>query len=210
MIKSRLEKFIPSRELKNPYAQVADTDKFEDERGKVLFGFTLFLLSESMIFASLIVAYVGLRALTNDWRPPGVSAPELSGSVVIHSVVLVSSSLVIYLAERALSHHKLAQFRGLWLMTSIMGAYFLVGEVKEWLHLDFGLNAATLGGTFYLLTGFHGLHVFVGIFLQMLMLVRSFIPGNYNRGHFGVTAVSWFWHVVDGIWVMLFLLLYVW
>ncbi len=44
----------------------------------------------------------------------------------------------------------------------------------------------------------------------MLMLLRSFVPGNYNRGHHGVTAVSWFWHFVDGIWVVLFSLLYLW
>ena len=67
-----------------------------------------------------------------------------------------------------------------------------------------------VGGTFYLLTGFHGLHVLTGILLQMLMLARSFIPGNYNKSHFGVSATTLFWHFVDGIWVILFSLLYLW
>lgn len=204
-----MENFIPSRQLSRGYTRSADWQP-DDERSKVLFGFLTFLISESLVFASMIVACVGLRLFTEGWLPPGVKGPELSSSVIIHSVVLVSSSLVIYLAERALKNRRLSIFRLLWLTTSAMGAYFLFGEVQEWLHLDFGLSTGTVGGTFYILTGFHALHVTVGIFLQMLMLVRSFRRGNYNQGHYGVTAVSWFWHFVDGIWVILFSLFYLW
>jgi cytochrome c oxidase subunit 3 len=91
-----------------------------------------------------------------------------------------------------------------------MGAYFLSGEVQEWLGLNFGLSTGTVGGTFLILTGFHGVHVTVGILLQTIMLIRSFIPGNYNKGHYGVTVVSLFWHLVDAIWVVLFSLFYLW
>lgn len=181
-----------------------------DHHGKGMFGFTVFLLSESIIFISFFVSYIALRLTTPHWLPPGIKGPELSGSVIIHSVVLLSSSLVIQLAERALKHRKLNQFRLLWLLTSAMGAYFLVGEVQEWLGLNFGISTGLVGGTFYLLTGFHGLHVLTGIILQLLMLARSFIPGNYNKSHFGVSATTLFWHFVDGIWVILFSLLYLW
>lgn len=147
---------------------------------------------------------------TDPWLPPGVSGPELSLAVWINTIILLSSSLVIYLAEQALKKQNLIGFRLLWFTTSVMGTYFLVGTFKEWQGLDFGLSTGLVGATFYLLTGFHSLHVFAGIFLQMLMLVRSFIPGNYNRGHYGVISVSLFWHFVDGIWVILFSLLYLW
>ena len=181
-----------------------------DHDGKGMFGFTVFLLSESIIFISFFVSYIALRLTTETWLPPGIKGPELSGSVIIHSVVLLSSSLVIQWAERALKRRKLNQFRLLWLLTSAMGAYFLVGELQEWLGLDFGISTGLVGGTFYLLTGFHGLHVLTGIILQLLMLARSFIPGNYNKSHFGVSATTLFWHFVDGIWVILFSLLYLW
>jgi cytochrome c oxidase subunit 3 len=181
-----------------------------DHHGKGMFGFTVFLLSESIIFISFFVSYIALRLTTPHWLPPGIKGPELSTSVIVHSVVLLSSSLVIQLAERALKHRKLNQFRLLWLLTSAMGAYFLVGEVQEWLGLNFGISTGLVGGTFYLLTGFHGLHVLTGIILQLLMLARSFIPGNYNKSHFGVSATTLFWHFVDGIWVILFSLLYLW
>ena len=181
-----------------------------DHHGKGMFGFTVFLLSESIIFISFFVSYIALRLTTEHWLPPGIKGPELSTSVIVHSVVLLSSSLVIQWAERALKRRKLNQFRLLWLLTSAMGAYFLVGEVQEWLGLNFGVSTGLVGGTFYLLTGFHGLHVLTGIILQLLMLARSFIPGNYNKSHFGVSATTLFWHFVDGIWVILFSLLYLW
>lgn len=189
-----------------------DGGRPDDEEGKTLFGFTVFLLSESVIFLSFIMTYIILRTTNSNWLPPGVKGPQLSASTIIETVVLLSSSLVIYFAERALSRHKINQFRLLWLATSVMGAYFLQGEVKEWLRdsQDFVLSTGTVGGTFYLLTGFHGLHVMTGILLQMLMLVRSFIPGIYNKGHYGVTSVSLFWHFVDAIWVIVFSIFYLW
>ncbi len=182
----------------------------DDDHGKSMFGFTVFLLSESIIFLSFFVTYITLRLTNPHWLPPGVKGPELSTAVIINSVILVSSSFVIQAAEGALKRRQLKRFRLLWLTTSAMGAYFLVGEVKEWLGLDFGPSTGVVGGTFYTLTGFHGLHVLTGIILQIIMLIRSFIPGNYNKGNFGVSASTLFWHFVDVIWVVLFSLVYLW
>lgn len=182
----------------------------EDHHGKGMFGFTVFLLSESIIFLSLFFTYIALRLTNSNWLPPGVSGPELSTFVLINTVILLSSSAVIQFAERALSRHQLNKFRLLWLTTSLMGIYFLVGEGIEWSHLDFSITTGLVGATFYILTGFHGLHVFSGVVLQTIMLVRSFVPENYNHGHFGVSAATLFWHFVDVIWVILFSLLYLW
>lgn len=181
-----------------------------DEHGKGMFGFTVFLLSESIIFLSFFFTYVALRLTVQDWLPSGVSGPELSNFVIINTVVLLSSSVVIQLAERALSRRHLNKFRLLWLTTSAMGTYFLIGQAIEWSQLDFGLSTGLMGGTFYLLTGFHGLHVLAGVLLQLLMLIRSFMRGNYNKGYLGVSMTTLFWHFVDGIWIILFSLLYLW
>ena len=185
-------------------------EKNQVEGDRLMFGFTVFLLSESMVFVSLIMSYIILRLTAQQWLPPGVSGPELSTETIINTVVLLSSSGVIYFAERALDKGNIWLFRLLWLTTSAMGAYFLAGEIKEWLGLDFGINTGLVGGTFYLLTGFHALHITVGIVLQMLMLLRSFRRGNYRGGSYGVSAVSLFWHFVDVIWIFLFSLLYLW
>lgn len=181
-----------------------------DHHGKGMFGVTLFLLSESMVFVSFFASYILLRLHTVNWLPPGISGPQASPDVILHTAVLVFSSVVIHFAERALDQNKLTRFRLLWLTTSAMGIYFLIGEVQEWQGLDFGLTTGLVGGTFYILTGFHGLHVATGILLQVIMLGRSFRPHNYTEGHFGVSAASLFWHFVDVIWIVLFCLIYLW
>ena len=182
----------------------------EDHHGKGMFGFTVFLLSESIIFLSFIFTYAVLRLTTNNWLPPGISGPELSTPVVINTVVLLSSSFVIQIAENALKRNHLKKFRWLWLITIAMGSYFLVGLLIEWKNLDFKITTGLVGSTFYLLTGFHGLHVLAGVVLQIIMLIRSFIPGNYNKTHFGTSATTLFWHFVDVVWIFLFSLLYLW
>ncbi|MBE9004191.1 heme-copper oxidase subunit III [Fortiea sp. LEGE XX443] len=180
-----------------------------DEEGNKMFGFIVFLLSESVIFLSFFAGYIVYKLTTPNWLPPGVEGLEVKDPS-INTVVLVASSFVIYLAERALQRHNLWGFRLFLLATMAMGSYFLVGQAIEWSNLTFSFTSGTFGGMFYLLTGFHGLHVFTGILLQFIIFVRSFIRGNYDSGHFGVNATSLFWHFVDVIWIVLFILLYVW
>jgi len=180
-----------------------------DEEGNKMFGFIVFLLSESVIFLSFFVGYIVYKTTTPNWLPAGVSGLEIK-EPAINTVILVASSFVIYLAEHALQHHNLVRFRLFLLATMAMGTYFLVGQAIEWNSLAFSFTSGVFGGTFYLLTGFHGLHVFTGILLQLIIFVRSFIPGNYDSGHFGVNATSLFWHFVDVIWIILFILIYIW
>ncbi len=181
-----------------------------DHHGRGMFGMTIFLLSESIIFFSFFTAYVALRLSTPNWLPEGVSGPKPTTFVVINTFILLLSSVVIQVAERALSRRHLGQFRLLWLTTALMGTYFLIGQGIEWRNLDFGLRSGLVGATFYILTGFHGLHVLSGVILQTIMLIRSWRVGNYSHGHFGVSAATLFWHFVDGIWVILFSLVYLW
>jgi cytochrome c oxidase subunit 3 len=184
-----------------------EQDHEEAENSK--FGFIVFLLSESVIFLSFFGGYIIYKTTIADWYPPGVTGLE-TREPFINTLVLVSSSFVIYVAERYLHDGKLWGFRLFLLATMAMGAYFLFGQAVELQGLDFGIRSGVFGGTFYLLTGFHGLHVLTGLLLQTVMLGRSFLPGNYDNGYFGVEATSLFWHFVDVIWIVLYLLIYVW
>lgn len=196
--------------------------------GHTLTGFVLFLCSESLIFLAFFAGYANYKLSSPVWLPAGVEGLELAGPLR-YSIVLVSSSLVILLAERALARGQRLAFRLWWLLTMVMGAVFLYGQASEWLQLPFGLRSGVFGACFYLLTGFHGLHVLIGLVLMAVMLLRSFrtadAPARAAEGqaaadlgsaqpadgsHTGVTAVALFWHFVDVIWVALFLLLYVW
>lgn len=180
-----------------------------DEAGNSMFGFIIFLLSESVIFLSFFAGYIVYKTTALDWLPAGVTGLEVK-EPAINTVVLVSSSFVIYFAERYLHRDNLWGFRAFWLLTMAMGSYFLYGQAVEWQGLEFGFTDGVFGGSFYLLTGFHGLHVLTGVLLQSIMLGRSFIPGNYDTGEFGVAATSLFWHFVDVIWIILFILIYIW
>ncbi|MEY3767221.1 MAG: hypothetical protein RLZZ11_288 [Cyanobacteriota bacterium] len=174
-----------------------------------LTGFIIFLCSESVIFLAFFSGYALLKTSALNWLPNGVEGLEWRMPLV-NTIVLVSSSGTIALAEHFKGRGKMLLFRGFWLLSMAMGAYFLYGQAVEWSGLKFGFTSGTFGGTFYLLTGFHGLHVATGILLMGLMLIKSFIPGNYTGGEQGVQATSLFWHFVDVIWIILFLLIYVW
>ena len=190
-------------------AATVHADDHHEEGEHRLFGFIVFLLSESVIFLSFFVGYIVYKTSATDWLPAGVEGLEVREPFV-NTIVLVSSSFVIYIAERYLHKENLWGFRAFWLLTMAMGSFFLYGQAVEWMGLDFGFTDGLFGGTFYLLTGFHGLHVLTGVLLQGIMLGRSFIPGNYDDGEVGVAATSLFWHFVDVIWIILFLLIYVW
>jgi cytochrome c oxidase subunit 3 len=177
--------------------------------GHNLTGMIIFLCSESVIFLAFFVGYAVLKLSAPLWLPAGVEALELRAPL-INTLILVSSSFVAWFAEIQLQRGRLWGFRGLWLLTMAMGSYFVWGQAVEWQGLAFRLQDGVFGGIFYLLTGFHGLHVITGILLMALMLGRSFRPGNYDGGEAGVSSVSLFWHFVDVIWIVLFLLIYVW
>jgi len=174
-----------------------------------LTGFIIFLCSESVIFIAFFSGFALLKLNALEWLPNGVAGLEWQ-TPLINTFVLVSSSGTIYLAERQMVRQNIWGFRGWWLATMALGGYFLWGQAVEWSGLQFGFTSGTFGGTFYLLTGFHGLHVLTGVLLMLLMLVKSFIPNNYKGGEQGIQATSLFWHFVDVIWIILFLLIYVW
>jgi cytochrome c oxidase subunit 3 len=175
-----------------------------------MFGFIIFLLSESMVFLGFFGGYIALKLTTADWLPPGVEGLDVF-KPAINTFVLVSSSFVIYFGELALERNKLNLFRFFLFATAAMGTYFLVGQAIEWNSLSFGLTTGLFGGTFYLLTGFHGLHVLVGVLLQLGVLLRSFTPKHATpENHYGFASTSLFWHFVDVIWLILFSLIYLW
>ncbi|MFO0017807.1 MAG: heme-copper oxidase subunit III [Synechococcaceae cyanobacterium] len=193
-----------------PHSSAAATHHGATQHGgHNLTGMIIFLCSESVIFLAFFAGYAVLKLSSPVWLTAGVEGLEVRAPL-INTIILVSSSFVAWFAELQLQRGRLWGFRALWLLTMAMGSIFVVGQAIEWHGLAFSLQAGVFGGTFYLLTGFHGLHVITGILLMALMLGRSFRPGNYDGGEAGVTSVSLFWHFVDVIWIILFALLYLW
>ena len=174
-----------------------------------VFGLLVFLFSEGMLFLGLFAAYLTFRTVATSWPPAGT--PELEILLPgINTAILVSSSFVIHQADAAIKRDDIKSVRWWFLATFIMGAVFLCGQIYEYNHLEFGLTTNLFASTFYVLTGFHGFHVFVGLTIIALVGLRSLKPGAFLGGkHYGIEAASIYWHFVDIIWIILFLLLYI-
>jgi cytochrome c oxidase subunit III len=173
-----------------------------------IFGLIVFLAAEAMIFLGLFVAYLAFRAVTPEWPPAGTPKLELllPGA---NTVILIASSLVIHQADTAVKKNDVKGLQLWFAITALMGIVFLGGQLYEYSHLEFSLKTNLFASTFYILTGFHGLHVTVGVLLILAVLWRSIKSGHYGSdNHFGVEAAEIYWHFVDVIWIILFILLY--
>ncbi|GAB4324082.1 MAG: heme-copper oxidase subunit III [Leptolyngbyaceae cyanobacterium] len=173
-----------------------------------VFGVIVFLIAEAMIFLGLFTAYLTFRAVAPTWPPEGT--PELELLLPgINTIILISSSFVIHNADSAIKKNDVKGLRTWFGITALMGIVFLAGQLYEYFHLEFGLKTNLFASTFYVLTGFHGLHVLFGLVLILAVLWRSRIAGHYsNTSHFGVEAAELYWHFVDVVWIVLFILLY--
>ena len=172
-----------------------------------ILGLYMFLIAEGMIFVGLFVAYFTFRAVA-----PGMQGelPKLELMLPgINTIILVSSSFVMNRGQLAIKKNDTKGLQFWFGLTALMGATFLAGQLYEYFHLEFGLKSSLFASTFYVLTGFHGLHVCFGLILTLAVLWRSRTPDHYSEhSHFGVEAAEIYWHFVDVIWIVLFILLY--
>ena len=173
-----------------------------------MFGLVVFLVAEGMIFLGMFGAYLTFRSTLPVWPPEGT--PELELLLPgVNTINLIASSFVMHNADTAIKKNDAKGMR-LWLaITAAMGAIFLAGQVYEYAHLEFGLTTNLFASAFYVLTGFHGLHVTIGVLAILAVLWRSRTPGHYSKEHhFGIEAAELYWHFVDVIWIILFGLIY--
>lgn len=175
-----------------------------------IFGMTIFLASEAMLFAGLIGGYIVLRLSSPAW-PPSPEYPKLPILLTgINTVFLVSSSFTYHFAELAVKKGKSGLF---WLfVTALLGVTFLCIQAYEWTHLHHeGLwfnKGGAYGSSFFLLTGFHGAHVAVGVLLILVALFRQ-LGGAYTaQNHTYLILAGMYWHFVDVVWVFLYSVLY--
>lgn len=170
---------------------------------------SLFILSEVNFFVILIITYVYYHALPADGPTAATSLdPWRTG---VFSICLFSSSATMWMADRSLKSnggHALA----FWLAaTVLLGALFLVGQAQEYVRLltsGVTLSRNLFGTTFFTLTGFHGLHVFAGLCALAILIVIALTGEVKGRRQEAVEAVGLYWHFVDGVWVVIFSVVY--
>ncbi|NEO66576.1 MAG: heme-copper oxidase subunit III [Moorea sp. SIO4G2] len=198
----------PSKTSLNYHHEVEAAEVHHEEHPDFrMFGLVVFLAADSMTFLGMFAAFLIYKATMPAWPPEGTELELLVPT--INTIILITSSFVMHRGQSAIKKNDVSGLR-LWFgITALMGAMFLAGQVYEYTHVDFGLTTNLFTSSFFALTGFHGLHVSCGLALILFVLLRSLNSKHYSsEEHFGVEAAELYWHFVDVVWIVLFVIVY--
>jgi len=176
------------------------------DRGKVAVIAVIF--TEATLFIIFVVAYLYYigKSLTGPYPAEVLDLP------IISTICLLSSSITIVLAEHAFKKGQIGGFRIWWFVTIALAVEFLAGTIYEWHKLIFEdhltISTNLFGSTYYPLVGLHASHVIVGLILLVLVFVLS-LRGHVKSVHTTkLEILSWYWHFVDAVWVVVFTVVY--
>ena len=170
-------------------------------------GTVVWLASELMFFGGLFAAYFTLKAQARQWPPAGVTLETLTSA--IFTVFLIASSGTIILAVRSLERGDRGGTVRWLLLTFGLGGLFLANQIREFYSLDFQVSSNSYGSIYYLMTGFHALHVAAGLLLMLIAVVIATGPGPVARRGPVVDSIGYYWHFVDIVWIGLFTTIFV-
>jgi cytochrome c oxidase subunit 3/cytochrome o ubiquinol oxidase subunit 3 len=183
-----------------------DQDWRPPSRGIV--GMYSVIVAESAIFTIFVVAYIYYIG-KSDFGP---TPRQVLAVPIFNTVCLLSSSLFIWLAERAIDRERMKSFILFWAITFGLGAIFLAGTMLEWRRLiyqdGFTIRTNLFGTTFYSLVGLHASHVIVGLTMLLIVLIFA-ITRNLRADHaHRIKVLALYWHFVDAVWVVVFTVVY--
>lgn len=193
-----------------------------DRPSMVAVGTIIWLASDLMFFAALFAAYYTIRDVSSTLWANDTSHLNLTFAA-INTTVLVLSSFTCQWGVFKAEQGKVARTGKIWqvntwglrewfILTYLMGAYFVAGQATEYaslIHEGITIPHDAYGTVFYLTTGFHGLHVSLGLVAFLLMLGRTYITKKFTHEQaVSAIAVSYYWHFVDVVWIGLFATIY--
>jgi len=176
-------------------------------------GIVLFILSEVCFFAGFFwtffhSSFVPTSELGSAWPPVSLSAFNPFGGPLLNTLILLSSGVSV-----TYSHHLLISNSPFTLglcLTILLGIYFTILQFLEYSVSSFSISDSVFGSTFFIATGFHGIHVIVGSLFLAVCLLRSFNFVFTAFHHLGFEMAIWYWHFVDVVWLFLFRFVYWW
>ena len=171
------------------------------------FGVVVFLASDVMLFAPFFAAYFLLRSTNSPWPPDGVELDTLRAGIA--TAVLISSSATMVAADRAEARHDLRTMRRWLLVTALLGTVFLANQIAEYLTIGFRYDDHPYGSIYWGITMLHTGHVTAGVAAIGLLYVRAARTRAPDEISSWATGVSLFWHLVDVIWIGVFLTIWV-
>merc|ERR1711971_655584 len=165
-------------------------------------GIILFITSEVIFFISFFWAFFH-RSLSPNvelgclWPPIGVDSFDPFKVPLINTIILLSSGVRVTWAHHALIEGDFTRAQEAFLVTIFLGVYFTAIQLLEYVESSFSISDSSYGRTFFVATGFHGLHVLIGTLFLIFPLLRIMIGKIRASHHFGFEASAWYWHFVD-------------
>jgi len=178
-------------------------------------GILLFILSEVFFFVSFFWAFYDASLsptveLGMSWPPKGISPLSVYSVPLLNTVILLTSGVTVTWAHHSIINNFFSKSFISLFFTVSLGVYFLLIQGVEYTEASFSFADGVYGRTFFLATGFHGIHVLVGttfLFYVLILLSTSKLLFNH---HFSFEAAAWYWHFVDVVWLILFVSIYYW
>jgi len=179
------------------------------------FGFLLFIISECFFFLSFFWAYLHCSLspaveLGSLWPPLGVNPVQPFTLPFLNTCLLLCSGSTITWSHSCLISGFYSTFIISLSFTILLGLTFSLVQFFEYWHCSFSIADSVFGSCFYLATGFHGLHVLVGTLFLFTCLYRGSLRHFTPSRHLGFLFATWYWHFVDVIWLLLWLIVYIW
>nr|YP_009735106.1 cytochrome c oxidase subunit III [Acropyga fuhrmanni]QBG38602.1 cytochrome c oxidase subunit III [Acropyga fuhrmanni] len=178
-------------------------------------GMILFIISEIFFFFSFFWAYFHSSLAPSIeigqlWPPYNITPFNPFDVPLMNTIILISSGLTITWTHHSILNKNFYEsFKSL-MITIILGSYFTFMQMFEYLNSSFSINDSIYGSTFFLTTGFHGIHVIIGSTFLLICFYRLNIFHFSKIHHFGFEAAAWYWHFVDVIWLFLYISIYWW
>ena len=193
---------VPTKDQNHSHGEHAE---HPDHR---MFGLATFLVADAMTFAGFFAAYLTFKAVNP--LPDGAIYELELPLPILNTILLLVSSATFHRAGQAIRQDDHGRCRRWLLITAGFGLAFLVSQMVEYFTLPFGLTDNLYASTFFAATGFHGLHVTLGALMILIVWWQARQPqGRVTAAdHFPLEAAELYWHFVDGIWVILFVILY--
>ena len=199
------------------------------------YGMAMFIASEVMFFAAFFWAFFDAslfpKATTSgawdpvstvwvpaeaihdqagQWPPKGIETLDAFDLPLLNTLILLLSGTTVTWAHHAICEDNKEETIQALIITVLLGIVFSCLQAYEYSHTTFGFREGIYPSTFYMATGFHGLHVIIGTLFLAVCLFRTAAGHFTSTSHFGFEAAAWYWHFVDVVWLFLFVFVYWW
>lgn len=181
----------------------------------LLIGFLLFILSEIMLFFSLFWTFFNgslspAIEIGHTYPPLGIISMDYKTLPLLGSTLLLASGFILTLSHHAiiLGNKEITLIH--LIFTILLGSFFLILQISEYKYAEFDFSDSVFGSIFFLTTGLHGLHVFVGVLFLFVALIRIYFDNFTSEHHLGYEFAIYYWHFVDIVWLFVYITYYWW